>query len=169
MKKYLIPLIAGIFLTLAGCNKDEEGCGLPNPSGTASPSEVAHISNWLAGEGILNAIQLPSGVFVVINDAGDDRRAETCTKINFSYTGSFMDSTHHVFDSNPIGITVFLGQLVTGVQYALHEVGEGASVEIYLPPSLAYGSAGIVNNETGEIIVPPNTYLVFEVNLNEIQ
>jgi len=58
--------------------------------------------------------------------------------------------------------------LIIGVQKVMPLVKAGGSITMYIPPSLAYG----VNEQRdgfGNIILPANSYIKFEMSLKAVQ
>lgn len=81
------------------------------------------------------------------------------------YTGTFADGS--VFDSSktrgmPFEFTVGAGQVISGWDIGVKGMQVGEVRKLVLPPQYAYGEAGV-----GPI--PPNSTLLFEVELLEIK
>ena len=79
-----------------------------------------------------------------------------------SFHGMFMDG--NVFDSSvkrgdPFKFLLGEGQVISGWDYAFLSMKKGEKRTIILPPDLAYGSQGAGG------IIPPNAWLVFDVEL----
>jgi FKBP-type peptidyl-prolyl cis-trans isomerase len=55
------------------------------------------------------------------------------------------------------------GNLIPGLSEAIQLMPEGSTWRIFVPSVLAYGQAG------RQGIIPPNTALVFDVNLVEVR
>lgn len=81
------------------------------------------------------------------------------------YTGRLQDGK--VFDSSkttPDGTSTFpLRQLIPGWVIALQLMRPGDRWELVVPPEMAYGEKG-----AGEGVIPPNSTLIFEVELVSI-
>jgi FKBP-type peptidyl-prolyl cis-trans isomerase FkpA len=61
-----------------------------------------------------------------------------------------------------------LGGLIEGWKRTLPLVGEGGKLKIYVPPSMGYGSVDRINPQTGVIVIPKNSVLVFDVEVVSI-
>uniref|UniRef100_A0A182QPG0 peptidylprolyl isomerase n=1 Tax=Anopheles farauti TaxID=69004 RepID=A0A182QPG0_9DIPT len=104
---------------------------------------------------------------------GVKKRVENCsvrTKkgdlVHMHYTGTLEDGTE--FDSsiprgNPLTFTLGMGQVIKGWDQGLLGMCEGEKRKLVIPPELGYGERG-----AGEKI-PPNSVLIFEVELMKIE
>jgi len=63
----------------------------------------------------------------------------------------------------PYPFTVGAGGTIPGVDQGIRGMRQGGKRRIYMPPSMAYGSAGSPNG------IPPNASLVFEAELTSVQ
>ena len=96
---------------------------------------------------------------------GEGSLPETGQTIRVHYIGRFEDGTE--FDSSykrgqPFEFQYGLGQVIQGWDIAFGRLTEGSKAIITIPPELAYGSRGAGST------IPPNTTLIFEVELVEI-
>jgi FKBP-type peptidyl-prolyl cis-trans isomerase FkpA len=66
------------------------------------------------------------------------------------------------FDANTTGTSFALGQLIVGWQKGIPLSKKGGTINLYIPPSLGYGP-----NQAG--IIPPNSNLVFTIQLMDFQ
>ena len=108
--------------------------------------------------------QTPSGVEIQIIQHGKGKRAENGNIVRLHYTGKLTNGT--IFDSSiqrdkPIQITLGKGQIIKGWEEALPYLHEGDKAILSVPPELAYG-----NQDLG--IIPPNSTLIFEIDLLEV-
>ena len=103
----------------------------------------------------------PSGLqYEVLVDAGGKRPAAT-SRVSVNYVGSFIDGS--VFDqSGDKPVEFGLEQVVAGWTEGLQLMGIGDKFRFYLHPDLAYGAGSV-----GPI--PPNSLLVFDVELLDIR
>jgi FKBP-type peptidyl-prolyl cis-trans isomerase FklB len=104
---------------------------------------------------------LPSGLQykVLKNGDGKNPSAEDTVKVN--YKGSLINGTE--FDSSekhggPADFPV--SGVIPGWTEAIKLMKTGSKWQIFIPANLAYGEAG-----AGEGVIPPNSTLVFEVEL----
>jgi FKBP-type peptidyl-prolyl cis-trans isomerase FkpA len=150
MKKYLI-IIALFSVTLGACKK--ENC---DPVNIVAPAEeITKLENYLIANSF-NHVKDPRGFFYNITTPGDGNKPTVCNTVKIKYTGRY--TTGGIFDSNSAGIEFELSKLIAGWQEAIPLLGNGGSMTLYLPPTLAYGAAG-----SGTI--PPNTNLIFDIEL----
>ncbi len=99
---------------------------------------------------------------------GDGRAATRGDKLSVDYTGWFWvdGAKGNKFDSSrdrgrPFRLTLGAGSVISGREIALEGMKQGTEARVIIPPSLAYGAAGRAS-------IPPNSTLVFELELVEI-
>ena len=93
-------------------------------------------------------------------DAGGERPS-VLNRVVVSYVGSFTDG--NVFDQSGDNPAEFgLQQVIAGWTEGLQLMGVGDKFRFYLHPDLAYG-AGSVGR------IPPNSLLLFDIDLLEIR
>ncbi len=81
------------------------------------------------------------------------------------YTGFLPNGT--IFDSSvkkgkPFVFQVGLGKVIKGWDQAFLQMTKGEKAKLTIPPNLAYGSSGAGG------VIPPNTTLIFDVQLLNI-
>lgn len=106
--------------------------------------------------------QTPQGLYYEVIEEGNEKRATREDTVKVHYRGTLLDGTE--FDSShkrgqPAEFPV--SGVVPGFGEGVQLVGEGGKVKLYIKPELGYGSRA-----TGQI--PPNSFLVFDVDLIEI-
>ena len=108
-----------------------------------------------------DAILTPSGLRYVVKKAGDGKKSPVHgQKVSVHYTGSLLDG--RVFDSSvrrgsPAQFAI--GEVIEGWNEALATMSAGEQRTLIIPPELGYGTMGYPG------VIPPNSYLVFDVEL----
>jgi len=107
-------------------------------------------------------IELPSGLQYEVIKEGTGATPTANDRVKVHYHGTFANTV--VFDSSvergepaEFGVT----EVIKGWTEALLLMKEGAKWKLFIPPDLAYGIEGRPG-------IPPNTLLIFEVELLEI-
>jgi FKBP-type peptidyl-prolyl cis-trans isomerase len=99
---------------------------------------------------------------VITEGTGDTPKPEDTVTVN--YRGTFINGTE--FDSSAKAgrpyTTRVAGSVIRGWTEALTRMKVGSKWQLFIPPDLAYGEMGRGN-------IPPNTTLLFEVELVSIQ
>jgi FKBP-type peptidyl-prolyl cis-trans isomerase len=133
------------------------------------PAETLRASQeWLAEvERTTPGIQrTESGLLYRIVDPGDSMRATGDEdQVEVHYVGQLRDGTV-VFDySRERGetATYALRQVIPGCVEGLKLIGKGGTIQLWLPPHLAYGQSGTYNNN-----IPSNAALYYEVEIVDV-
>lgn len=107
----------------------------------------------------LDTKELDEGVHIVIYDEGNSIKPNINSIINIAYEGRLTDGT--IFDSND-DFTSPLSGLIQGWRIGMKEIGEGGSCTLIIPSEAGYG-----RQQAGSI--PPNSTLVFDIDLIDVQ
>ena len=104
------------------------------------------------------------------NKVGDGREAEKGPTVTVHYTGWLYEDGKKTtkFDSSvdrrePFSFVLGVGQVIKGWDNGVSGMQVGGSRTIIIPSSMGYGTRG-----AGDVI-PPNSDLIFEVELIKIQ
>ncbi|MEO9023294.1 MAG: FKBP-type peptidyl-prolyl cis-trans isomerase [Ginsengibacter sp.] len=167
MKKWFALSFVSLFI-LVSCNKkkDDTECPYKISSIVAPAMEQEALKDSLDAHGI-QAIKDPAGFYYKINKAGTDPKPkDLCSAIAAYYTLTYFNGV--IIQSTQSGApAVFqLSNVITGWQKALLLVGQNADIDIYIPPSLAYGPDDYT---AGNTTIPGNSYLVFHVVVAQVQ
>ena len=163
MIKKLI-FISSLSFFLAACSKTSSsgGCGYTDSSVTAPASEIAALQTWINANHPA-AIKHSSGFFYEISTAGTGGTANICSRIYIKYSGYLISpNPGFKFDENLTGTSLSMYQLIIGWQKGIPLLKAGGTINLYIPPTLAYGSAGSGG-------VPANAYLQFNIQLLDVQ
>lgn len=103
---------------------------------------------------------------------GDGKTAEPGDVVYVHYIGKL--ESGKVFDSSidrtePFVGTLGIGHLITGWDLGLIGMQEGGTRRLVIPPELGYGSQEIYDDETGELFIPNNATLIFDVVLLRVE
>jgi FKBP-type peptidyl-prolyl cis-trans isomerase len=152
MKIKFTPVWAGVLAMAAGL------------LGTScSSSDNAYTTTTLTPE-VGKTVTLPAGLQYVILIPGTGAPALPGHQVTVNYTGRLTDGT--VFDTS-VGHTPFtfmlgMSQVIPGWDMGVAGMKVGEKRKLIIPPNLAYGSSGTGN-------IPPNSELIFEVDLLDVK
>lgn len=107
--------------------------------------------------------ETPSGLQFKVLKLGTGKKPVATSKVKVHYKGTLLDGT--VFDDsysrgNPMEFE--LDKVIRGFQEGLMLMPEGSKFVFYIPPQIGYG-----DRQVGRI--PPNSLLIFEVELFEVK
>ncbi|MCG6119333.1 MAG: FKBP-type peptidyl-prolyl cis-trans isomerase [Blastomonas sp.] len=81
-----------------------------------------------------------------------------------NYEGTLVDGTP--FDANE-RVPMPVAGSIPGFSEALKRMQRGGKYRLWIPPELGYGPEEKTNPQTGEVVIPANSLLVFNVELVE--
>lgn len=118
--------------------------------------DLAKIKTYLA-ENNINADSTLSGIFYTITEPGEGESPTASSTVTVNYRGYFANGT--VFDqTNDAPASFGLNNVIRGWTEALQLLKPGGSGTFLIPSNLAYG-------ETGSGSIPPNTMIIFDIEL----
>ena len=159
-----ISVILLSFTQLA-CLKSNGDCSFKPCQYPAPASEIQAINSYLTTNS-LSATQHCSGVFYSISNAGTGKSPNGCSAVSLTYTGR--TSAGSVFDSHTSPVYIDLNQVIAGWRAGLPLIKEGGSLTLYIPPSLGYGPQDVKDNN-GNVVIPANSILIFDISLSTVQ
>jgi peptidyl-prolyl cis-trans isomerase A (cyclophilin A) len=112
-----------------------------------------------------NAQTTESGLMYIITKPGDGARPARGATTSVHYVGRLLNG--QVFDSSvargePIPFPVGTGRVIPGWDEGIMLMHKGEKRTLVIPPNLAYGARGAGG------VIPPNAWLVFDVELVDI-
>jgi FKBP-type peptidyl-prolyl cis-trans isomerase FkpA len=148
VRQHLLSLFLLLPLALVGCGGSDEPSTPTSPS-TPSPTGPAELQltdlTVGAGDGLLtNSTVVVHYTLWLYDPAGTDSKG--------ARQGSSRDT------NQPISFRLGTNAVIPGFEQTINSMRVGGVRRAIVPPSLAYGS-------TGYQTIPPNTWLVFEVEL----
>lgn len=153
-----------VIVLFSGCVKSnkEEQCSYNACGVVVSAAEQQQVEEYLSNNSI-TATKHCSGMYYRIETAGTGKTAGNCNGISVFYKGSFTSGS--VFDqTNTTPFSSALRGLISGWKIGIPLIKEGGKIHLYVPPSLAYGKEEI-RDSNGNIIMPANSMLIFEISL----
>jgi FKBP-type peptidyl-prolyl cis-trans isomerase FkpA len=161
MRRTLLCLLC-VYLCASSCFKKNDGCGTEDNT-VAPTSEQNAVKAYLDSNNIAATLN-QSGFYYSIVSQGSGSKPNLCSQITVSYKGQLTNGT--IFDQETNQIYT-LGDLIDPWKKGLPLIQPGGEIKLYIPPSLGYGSAGLKDN-SGNIVVPPNSILIFDIHLLSI-
>jgi peptidylprolyl isomerase len=107
-----------------------------------------------------------NGVLYLIQKEGTGPKPAPGSTVKVNYTGMFLSG--EVFDASaahggPLEFPAGVGQVIHGWDKSIIDMKMGEKRLVVIPPELAYGEQGAAN------VIPPNAFLVFEMELAGIE
>jgi len=162
MIKNILSIIT-LFFLLSGCLKNEASvnpCIYDECALKAPVNEFQDVQAYLTANNITNASQQCSGLFYRVATPGSGKTPNICSTVSAFYTGRFTNG--NVFDQTTTTPASFpLNSVIESWKKGVPLIKEGGKIFLYVPPTLAYGSAG----RSG---IPPNAILIFEIDLQSV-
>jgi FKBP-type peptidyl-prolyl cis-trans isomerase FkpA len=124
----------------------------------------------------INPIKTISGLYYSIQKEGSGAIAKAGDQVVMNYTGRLLDGA--VFDSNtdsafrhvqPFSFVLGVGQVIKGWDEGVGYLKPGSKATFYIPSSLGYGEQSFPGNPTNPKGIPPNSVLIFDVELVSVQ
>jgi FKBP-type peptidyl-prolyl cis-trans isomerase len=145
----------------------------PIPPPTPSPSPG--VDDFNAGAG-LPVITYPDGLKIIDLKVGTGALAVSGKQVTLQYTG-WLSTGPPPFDTSrqtgrtPIVFTINASpeQVIPGWDEGIQGMKVGGKRKLILPPELGYGANGQTDPNTGATVIPPNSTLVFEVELLKVE
>lgn len=102
---------------------------------------------------------------------GTGEKADLGNTVYVHYVGQLEDGT--TFDtstdkSTPFIVTLGVGDVITGWDLGIPGMRVGGTRRLTIPPELAYGSQEIAD-QTGRVIIPADSTLIFDVVLLRVE
>ena len=123
---------------------------------------------------------LPAGVQIVTTasglqyadfNVGTGEVAQAGDRVQVHYTAWLSDGTG--FDTsrgrNPILFNLGADEVIDGFDEGVTGMKVGGNRRLIIPPALAYGSTPVRDPSTGQIVIPANSTVIFDVELVSVQ
>lgn len=147
---------AAVVVLLAGCNDDPTGPAIPEltplPAGTT-------------------IVTTASGLQYADLTVGTGTTAAAGSRVAVHYTG-WLAAGSTGFDTsvglNPYVLTLGAGGAITGFEEGVIGMKVGGKRRLLIPAALAYGATNVYD-QSGRLIIPANSDLIFDVELVGVQ
>jgi FKBP-type peptidyl-prolyl cis-trans isomerase FkpA len=153
-----------LFLQLS-CLKVNTDCEFKPCQFVAPASETQAINTYM-GANALTGTQHCSGLYYNITNAGSGKSPDGCSYVYVKYTGRTTSGV--VFDQRTTSQLINLNQVITGWRAAIPLLKPGGTMTLYVPPYLGYGTQEL-KDSNGNVIVPGNSILIFDIELVSVQ
>ena len=165
-RKLIVIAVIVLVFTQISCLKANTDCQFKECQFVAPAAEIQSVNSYLASNG-LTATQHCSGLYYSISAAGVGKSPDGCSYVNLKYTGKTTGG--FVFDSRTASpVLINLNQVITGWRAGVPLLKEGGIITLYIPPYLGYGAQEI-KDASGNVIVPGNSILIFDIELTSVQ
>lgn len=158
MKRVMLPTVILTAFVLSACQpQTSDVVSLDTVNQPTQTTQGAEMPDY---RGDITELKIEDTV------VGTGQEVKAGDTILVHYTGSLIDGT--VFDSSkrrgePISFGIGIGQVIQGWDQGIVGMKEGGTRVLSIPPELGYGARGAGAS------IPPNSSLIFEVELIEIQ
>lgn len=152
MKNYLkiaVVLLVGLFV-FSSCEDEDEQARI----------DEQIIEDYLA-ENNISAKRHSSGLYYKILTEGTGINPSSYSSVEVKYKGYLIDGS--VFDktSGDATISFSLMSVIEGWQIGIPLIREGGSAQLFIPSGIAYGDKQVST-------IPPNSVLIFDVDLIKV-
>ena len=110
------------------------------------------------------------GVRYTIDSLGAGIKPALNNIIDIKYAGLLLKDGQNgtPFDQSE-SLVYFLADLIVGIKTTLTHVPQGSKATLYIPSGYAYGTNEIRDQNTGSIIIPKNSNLIFRIKLTDVR
>jgi FKBP-type peptidyl-prolyl cis-trans isomerase FkpA len=150
--------------TFLSCLKKDTGCSYRIENTKAPVAEQQALLSYLTSNSI-TAVKDSSGLYYQVTNAGTGTSPNLCSTIQINYLGKLVNGS--VFDGRDNTVFV-LGTLIDGWKIGIPLIKKGGQIRLFIPPSLGYGSSD-VRDQSGRVVIPGNSILIFDITLLDFQ
>lgn len=160
MRISFLYLFLSVSIVFSGCIKNDTGCAYKDNNLIAPSSEEQAVLNYITSNSI-SATKHGSNMYYEIVNTGSGGSPDVCSRVTVSYSGKLTNGTEFDKQSNYVFV---LGSLIEGWKKGLPLIQKGGRIKLYIPPSLGYGTID-VKDQSGTIIIPANSVIIFDITL----
>ena len=156
----LVLCLSAIVILLTGCFKKDTECK-DDDKAVAPATEEQVVAAYVNSNGIA-AVKHSNNMYYQIITPGAAAKPSACSNVKINYIGRTTASSTE-FDKGT-NAAFALKALISGMKKGIPLIGKGGRIMLYIPPSLGYGPND-VKNGAGQVIIPANSTLIFDVTL----
>jgi FKBP-type peptidyl-prolyl cis-trans isomerase FkpA len=163
MKKALLYALPIVCLSACTCDKNQDAAKESSTtSGESATTATGEGSETAPGEPTTDA----TGLEITDIKAGQGAEAVDGSQVTVHYTGTLTNGT--TFDSSvsrnePFVFELGKGHVIKGWEQGVKGMKVGGKRKLVIPPALAYGEQGAGS------VIPPNSTLIFEIELLDVK
>ncbi len=160
MNTLRLTLVAASAAALAGCLDSTS----PDPGyacGVNANPAAQITGDTIPGQGGLKYIAGMAG------DTAEGDVVQNTHTVEVCYVGFFPNG--QVFDRGATVVDIPEGLVIAGFSQGIVGMREGATRRLIVPPSLGYGSVDVKDRNTGAVIIPANSTIVFDVGILRVR
>jgi peptidylprolyl isomerase len=140
----------------------EMGVGAANRAEAQKQADLAKINADYP-----DAQKTASGIFYIIQKQGTGAKPTAGRTVSVHYVGRLLNGT--VFDNSnfrgrPIEFQAGTGRVIRGWDETVMDMQVGEKRLVIIPPELGYGERAV-----GDNLIPPNSFLIFEMELMSVR
>jgi FKBP-type peptidyl-prolyl cis-trans isomerase FkpA len=142
----------------------------PTGEATQLDADTVALDTYLEAEEIANVIKDSTGLrYVITTEGGNGPTATLYDRVKINYTGKMVVNETTFFTGSSQPTDVFDSRVINylhGIQAGLRKMKAGAKATLYVPSVLGFGNQPVTG--ANGISVPPNSNLIYEIELLEI-
>lgn len=118
-------------------------------------------------EGLVNIYSTNSGLFYEILTEGEGEKIAWGDYLSVHYQGQFLEGGEFA-NSRPRNrpLEFYVGNMIDAWNEGMQLIAPGGRIRLFVPSHLGYGEEGL-KDKNDEYLVPPNSILVFDVEVLE--
>jgi FKBP-type peptidyl-prolyl cis-trans isomerase FkpA len=158
-----VVLLLCVVLAMTGCKKSG---GCPENNAVAPAAEGQLVQDYLTTNSI-SATKHKSNMYYQIVTPGTGGSPNQCSTVLVKYSIKLTNGS--TVPNQPTDNIAFnLQGLIPAWIQGIPLLQKGGSIRLFVPPSLAYGSQQ-QTDANGNVTIPANSILIFDINLVDFQ
>ena len=142
------------------------GCLDSGPTGPACNSRIANTTQAMAGDTVVTTV----GLRYIETQVGTGATATACKAARVNYALRLAADTTRTVDSGTFTFTPGVpNEVISGFALGVLGLKVGGKRRVIVPPELGYGATAVTNPNTGQVEIPANSTLIFDLELLEVE